>query len=63
MTGDSLTWFWGVVGLIVAFGLVYFGARAWSSKQSQKIDRGGIGIQAGGNVKISAQDSDTDDKK
>lgn len=54
MTGDSLTWFWGVIGLVVAFGLAYLGAKSWSSRQhqNQKVDRGSSGIQAGGDVNV-----------
>lgn len=65
MTGDSLTWFWGVVGLVVAFGLAYFGVKSWSSKQrqNQKVDRGGTGIQAGRDVHLSREDQKMDNDR
>lgn len=63
MSGDTLTWFWGVVGLIVAFGLAFVGGKAWSAKQKQKIDRGSTGYQAGGDINVRQHSDDGPDRQ
>nr|WP_312295406.1 hypothetical protein [Brevundimonas diminuta] len=64
MSGDALTWFWGVVGLVVAFGLAYFGIKTWSVKHKQKqtVDRGATGYQAGGDINISNKFNQPDER-
>ena len=63
MTGDALQWFGiGLSVILFVVGLL-FAPKLWRNRQSQKVDRGGTGIQAGGNVTVSGPDpkSDTDE--
>jgi len=63
MTGDALQWFGIAVSvLLFVFGL-FFAVKAWRNRQTQRIGRGGMGIQAGNNVNISGRDSRNEERR
>lgn len=53
MTGDTLQWFGIGVGVVLFVLGLFLAVKVWQNRQNQKVDRGGVGIQAGGSVNVS----------
>ena len=63
MTGDALQWFGIAVGVLLFIIGLFFAVKVWRNRQSQRVDRGGTGIQAGNNVYISGRDSRNEERR
>lgn len=63
MTGDALQWFGIAVGVFLFIIGLFLAVKVWRNRQTQRIDRGGTGIQAGNNVNISGRDSRNEERR
>lgn len=52
MSNEMLTWLSIVIGVILAVGGFLFAKNVRSKKQVQKVDRDGIGYQAGRDINL-----------
>lgn len=63
MTGDALQWFGIAVGVVLFITGLFLAVKVWRNRQNQRVDRGGLGIQAGNNVNISGRDSRNEERR